>query len=432
MIRSPNGNESKYNSQPDLSRRTEEESNVSIRKRKKMDHDCDCKAEIQGLRSEVSRMNNLLEKFVISQEKLMTDMRENIKTLNEEIKDIKSSTSGIVKDQDNIKGCITDLNSKFSTHEDRLTCLEGSLKTSTTTTIDSSEPNQLRKYEEIIQEIKERKKREKNIIIVGISEQTATSTEERVAKDEAEVLNITAVSLCSRFVLPDRRKPHEGWLRFCNPGAPARVPITDDVILDQLMNGNLSEIEDFDDDDLEFEPNTLFDQLACEKLFDGENPNEDEETSRQTSLLMCPPVVQPPSTSTPQPPASLMTQHPPPPRTQSPSTMQPGTMALSTSCNNASYIAEANEPEKCTSLSNKSHQESMHSRHSSPKFITNVKEKSQSPASVLQYTCSRCVNGIVGECTIIHSTARPFIPGVNEAADGHARKPFDALTDKDE
>ncbi|CAG4945179.1 unnamed protein product [Parnassius apollo] len=161
MIRSPNGNESKYNSQPDLSRRTEEESNVSIRKRKKMDHDCDCKAEMQGLRSEVSRMNNLLEKFVISQEKLMTDMRENIKTLNEEIKDIKSSTSGIVKDQDNIKGCITDLNSKFSTHEDRLTCLEGSLKTSTTTTIDSSEPNQLRKYEEIIQEIKERKKREK-------------------------------------------------------------------------------------------------------------------------------------------------------------------------------------------------------------------------------------------------------------------------------
>ncbi|CAG5037047.1 unnamed protein product [Parnassius apollo] len=87
MIRSPNGNESKYNSQPDLSRRTEEESNVSIRKRKKMDHDCDCKAEIQGLRSEVSRMNNLLENFVISQEKLMTDMRENIKTLNEEIKD---------------------------------------------------------------------------------------------------------------------------------------------------------------------------------------------------------------------------------------------------------------------------------------------------------------------------------------------------------
>ncbi|CAK1585634.1 unnamed protein product [Parnassius mnemosyne] len=110
---------------------------------------------------------------------------------------------------------------------------------------------------------------------------------------------------------------------FFNPGAPARNPITDDVVLHQLMNGNLSEIEDFDDDDLEFEPNTLFDQLACENLFDGDNPNEDEETRHQTSLLKCPPVVQPPSRLTPQNPASLMTQHPPPPQTQSPSTMQP-------------------------------------------------------------------------------------------------------------
>ncbi|CAG4974764.1 unnamed protein product [Parnassius apollo] len=116
---------------------------------------------------------------------------------------------------------------------------------------------------------------------------------------------------------------------FFNPGAPARVPITDDVILDQLMNGNLSEIEDFDDDDLEFEPNTLFDQLACENLFDGDNPNEDEETSHQTSVLMCPPMVQPPSTSMLQPPASLMAQHPPPPRTQCPSTMQPSCPSLS-------------------------------------------------------------------------------------------------------
>ncbi|CAK1603854.1 unnamed protein product [Parnassius mnemosyne] len=124
-------------------------------------------------------------------------------------------------------------------------------------------------------------------------------------------------------------KPAGGMAAFFNPGATARMPITDDVILDQLMNGNLSEIEDFDDDDLEFEPNTLFDQLACENLFDGDNPNADEETSHQISLLKCPPVVQPPSTSTPQRPASIMTQHPPPPRTQSPSTMQPSCPSLS-------------------------------------------------------------------------------------------------------
>ncbi|CAK1601379.1 unnamed protein product [Parnassius mnemosyne] len=107
-----------------------------------------------------------------------------------------------------------------------------------------------------------------------------------------------------------------------------------------------------------------------------------------------------------------------------------GPMALSTSCNNASYIAEANEPEKCKSLSNKSHQESMHSRHSSPIIISSVNEKSQPPASVLQ--SSRCANAIGDECKMIHSATRPFIPVVNETADGHVSKPFDALIDKDE
>lgn len=99
--------------------------------------------------------------------------------------------------------------------------------------------------------------------------------------------------------------------------------ITDDVILEQLMDGNLSEIEDFDEDDFAFAPNTLFDQLACEDVSDGDNPNEDEEISHPTSPLICPPVVEPQYTSTPRPPASLMTQHTPPPMMQSPSKVQP-------------------------------------------------------------------------------------------------------------
>lgn len=53
--------------------------------------------------------------------------------------------------------------------------------------------------------------------------------------------------------------------------------ITDDAIFEQLLDGNLSEIEDFSYDDLDFEPNNLFDQLACEDLSDdGDIPNEDE------------------------------------------------------------------------------------------------------------------------------------------------------------
>lgn len=97
----------------------------------------------------------------------------------------------MAKNQDKIKGSITDLNSKLSMHV-VLTSLEVSVKSSTTT-MNSSEPNQCKINEEIMQELKERKKRENNVIVFGISEQTATSTEERVAKDEAEVFNTTSI-----------------------------------------------------------------------------------------------------------------------------------------------------------------------------------------------------------------------------------------------
>ncbi|XP_022814275.1 uncharacterized protein LOC111358602 [Spodoptera litura] len=106
-----------------------------------------------------------------------------------------------------------------------------------------------------------------------------------------------------------------------NPGASARARITDDAIFEQLMDGNLSEIEDFSDNDLDFELNNLFDQLDCEDLCDGDIPNEDEEISHQLSPLICSRVIQPPSTSMPQPSAS-MTQHPSPTTTQSQAAVQ--------------------------------------------------------------------------------------------------------------
>ena len=38
--------------------------------------------------------------------------------------------------------------------------------------------------------------------------------------------------------------------------------ITDDAILEHLLNGNLSTIEDIDDDGLDFEPNNLINWLV--------------------------------------------------------------------------------------------------------------------------------------------------------------------------
>lgn len=191
MIRSPKSNEPKYNSQPNLSRMTEEVPTITFRKRKQPDTDSDYNNEIQGLRSEISRMNTMLENFMLSQEKLMNDMRENIATLSGEIKEIKASTSGIMKDQVSIKSCISDLTAKVSTHEERLLSVESDLNSYNTSSI--PEPNKIKQNEEIIHEIQERKKRENNIVLVGISEQCNTNTKERIEKDKAEVLNIISL-----------------------------------------------------------------------------------------------------------------------------------------------------------------------------------------------------------------------------------------------
>jgi hypothetical protein len=59
------------------------------------------------------------------------------------------------------------------------------------------------KNEEIIQEIQERKRRENNIIIVGIAEQSTTYSKDRIAKDETEVLNVFSL------ISPDIPKPNK-------------------------------------------------------------------------------------------------------------------------------------------------------------------------------------------------------------------------------
>ncbi|CAH2086340.1 unnamed protein product [Euphydryas editha] len=75
-VRWPNSNEPKYNSQSDLSRMLEEIRTITIRKSKQTNYDCDCKNEIQGQHSKLSRINTLLENFVLSQKKRMNDMRK--------------------------------------------------------------------------------------------------------------------------------------------------------------------------------------------------------------------------------------------------------------------------------------------------------------------------------------------------------------------
>ncbi|CAG4950241.1 unnamed protein product [Parnassius apollo] len=85
----------------------------------------------------------------------------------------------------------------------------------------ATQTNQLFVNEQIIRrEVQERKKRENNIIIVGISEQNFTSTEERILKDEVEVLNITSI------IEKDIPKPNKIFrIGKYNPGKQRRVKV---------------------------------------------------------------------------------------------------------------------------------------------------------------------------------------------------------------
>lgn len=188
LLRSPTSNDSKFSSQPDLSRMEEEF--ITSRKRKQPDHDCDCKNEIKALRSDLSRMNALLEKFVISQEQTMNAMRDNISEINGEIKDIKASTSAITMDQNNIKGCITELSDKISIHEHKLTSLESDLKTLQASSTTPSETLHLQSSEQAIYELRERLNREKNIILTGLPEHRTSDSLESRKKDEMEIMAI--------------------------------------------------------------------------------------------------------------------------------------------------------------------------------------------------------------------------------------------------
>lgn len=72
----------------------------------------------------MSRMTEVLEKFVEIQEHTTSLMREDVSKISAEVMKIKASMSALVNDQNNIKTCMTELNTKVSFHEDKIATLE--------------------------------------------------------------------------------------------------------------------------------------------------------------------------------------------------------------------------------------------------------------------------------------------------------------------
>ncbi|KOB66807.1 putative tick transposon, partial [Operophtera brumata] len=200
-------------SQPDLSRLSsmETDSLITFRKRKHPlpEKDCDCSHDITEIKSELSRMTSILEKYVESNQQMMnklqmsinevkTDITEmkstneqtasmfhaNINEIKTQIDDIKSTSLIITSEQNKIKTQVTLMENKIASGENRLKSLE--VKPSTPQFV-----NQACLSEQMLREFKERNNREKNIIIVGLPEQTSSTTEERISNDEAAVMSIT-------------------------------------------------------------------------------------------------------------------------------------------------------------------------------------------------------------------------------------------------
>lgn len=201
MLRSPKNNEPRCSSQPDLSKletAVSPLSSITTRKRKQPDH-CDCKHDIKELRTEMSRMTSLLEKLVTSQEQTLNTMQDSISKMSSEIKDIKASTSSLVREQNTVKNNIAELNIKLSTHEEKINTLEsgiGALKNPL-----SSEQHRPLTSEDTIRELHERFNRSKNVIIAGLSEQHSSDADESFSKDEREVTAILST------IVPDCPKP---------------------------------------------------------------------------------------------------------------------------------------------------------------------------------------------------------------------------------
>ncbi|KOB77810.1 putative tick transposon [Operophtera brumata] len=203
-------------SQPDLSKLSNmaADSLISTRKRKR---ECECSQDVKEIRSELTGMTSLLEQFIESNALIMSQMQANISDVKTQITEIKvsneqtlcllrdssadvksqinyikSSTSGMEIEQNNIKTHVSQLENKISVGENKIKSLESELSNlKLASTAGSSSHAQSLMNEQLIREVQDRKEREKNILVVGVPEQTSSVAEERLSKDEAEIMCIT-------------------------------------------------------------------------------------------------------------------------------------------------------------------------------------------------------------------------------------------------
>lgn len=230
LLRSPT-NATSGGSQPDLSKLTSmEKDSITFRKRKQtFDHECSCSKDIQEMRTQVNHMTSLLEKYVGANELSMNKVQSSISEINTQIAEIKTSNEQTIKVlRENVTELITQINeikltssniaseqtscntklkileNKISLNEEKINSLESSMVTTSTKTFQTMNSySKIILDESLIREISDRQEREKNVIITGVPEQTCQSADERIRKDELDIMEITR-SICNDIPKPTK------------------------------------------------------------------------------------------------------------------------------------------------------------------------------------------------------------------------------------
>lgn len=195
VLRSPTGSGisgSRSDSQPNLSSCTKlpEYSEFSVAhpsKRKTSDDNACIRQEIAELRTQTSQIMSILTSLRDNQQEFIEKINQDVNDIKKQISDIKVTTDNLTTELNNMKSHISDIVGKNLAAESRMNSLESEiqqLKANPTQFL--TEPN----YEDILNEIKERESRSKNIIINGIREAESSDKDQRKNLDTKEVVKI--------------------------------------------------------------------------------------------------------------------------------------------------------------------------------------------------------------------------------------------------
>jgi hypothetical protein len=181
------GSGSAGGSTPNLSTFDNEEFiNINSRKRKERSHDQEYKQDLQNFRTEIM---SFLKDFGKTQTDNLFQINNHVSEIKDEVKSIKSVTESLQHKVNELSQELHGIKIEYSEAQEKITLLENDIiRMKEHKNIESQNSKSLSLcHEDLITELKDRNDREKNIIIVGISEKHDKNSSVRKAHDSGIV-----------------------------------------------------------------------------------------------------------------------------------------------------------------------------------------------------------------------------------------------------